>query len=97
MTNRSTEICTDASSEISNYLSQPYLPEDSDPLAYWKGKQMEFPHLAQLACKHLAIPASSALVERLFSVAGKVFRPELCNLSDAKFEELMIRCNRIDK
>ncbi|MGH0147292.1 UNVERIFIED_CONTAM: hypothetical protein FKN15_010204 [Acipenser sinensis] len=81
MTNRSTETCssistTDAASEISDYLSQPCLPEDCDPLAYWKGKQIEFPHLAQLACKHLAIPASTAPVERLFSVTGKVFRPE---------------------
>ena len=33
-------------------------------------------------------------VERLFSIAGKVFRPDRCRLKDEMFERLMmIRCN----
>ena len=31
---------------------------------------------------------------RLFSVAGKIFRPDGCCLTDKRFEELMfLRCN----
>ena len=58
----------------------------------WKEK--EFSVLAKLACNYLMIPASSAPVEGLFSVAGKLFRPERSSVSDARFEELMtILCN----
>ena len=47
-----------------------------------------------LAKEVLGVPSSSAPVERLFSIAGKVFRPERSNLTDNRFEELMfIRCN----
>ena len=45
----------------------------------------------------LGVPASSAPVERLFSIAGKVFKPDRCRLTDKTFETLMfIRCNSID-
>jgi hypothetical protein len=37
-----------------------------DPLMWWKRKQHEYPHLARLARRVLAIPASSVTVERLF-------------------------------
>nr|XP_023696959.1 zinc finger BED domain-containing protein 1-like isoform X2 [Paramormyrops kingsleyae] len=83
-----------ASHDVIVYLSQPCLAEDVDPLAYWKGNQTGFPELAQLACKYLAIPASSAPVERIFSAAGNIFRPERSNLNDKTFEDLLlIKCN----
>ena len=44
----------------------------------------------------LQIPASSGPVERLFSIAGKVFRPDRCRLTDEMFAKLMfIRCNEL--
>ncbi|KAG7168750.1 hypothetical protein Hamer_G026071 [Homarus americanus] len=65
-----------------------------DPLGYCKAKQPEFPVLTRLAAKYLAIPATSAPVERLFSIASKLLRPERCNLRDNRFEQLMmIRCD----
>lgn len=70
-------------------LSKPCLTEDADPLVFWKENQSSFPNLAALACKYLAIPASSAPVERIFSIAGKSFPPERCCLNDKTFEELM--------
>ncbi|KAI2659489.1 Zinc finger BED domain-containing protein 4 [Labeo rohita] len=82
--------------EVPVYFSTPCLTEDTDPFVYWKENQSRFPTLAQLACKYLAIPASSAPVERIFSVAGKIFRPERCRLNDKTFEELLrIRCNSV--
>nr|XP_023696970.1 zinc finger BED domain-containing protein 1-like [Paramormyrops kingsleyae] len=80
------------------YLNQPCLAEDVDPLAYWKGNQTSFPELAQLACQYLAIPASSAPVERIFSAAGSIFRPGHCNINDKTFEDLLlIKCNNIEQ
>lgn len=80
--------------EVEQYLSQPAIDEDMDPLAFWREHRNQFPTLCKLASKYLSLPASSAPVERLFSIAGKVFRPERCRLTDIKFEEIMmIRCN----
>jgi hypothetical protein len=42
----------------------------SNPLAWWKLKEFKYPELAKLARKVLAIPATSAPSERMFSVAG---------------------------
>jgi len=80
--------------EVTMYLDQPCISEDADPLHFWKSHRDEFPILSTLACQYLAIPASSAPVERIFSSAGKIFRPERCRLSDGTFQDLMlIRCN----
>ena len=81
--------------EVDRYITEPVLPNTTDVLAYWKTNQYKFPILAKIACQYLAIPASSAPVERLFSIAGKVFRPDRCSLTDKNFEKLMfIKCNK---
>ena len=80
--------------EVQDYLHQPVLDRSKDPLAFWSTHDSKYPHLASLTARYLAVPASSAPVERLFSIGGKIFRPERCRLSDMLFEELMfIRSN----
>ena len=44
---------------------------DEMPLDYWARKSSEFPILSQVARKYLAIPTTSARIERVFSTAGK--------------------------
>lgn len=75
------------------YLQTPCLPQEEDPLDFWKeNRKKKIATLVKIAPKFLCIPASSAQVERLFSIAGKVFHPELY---DKTFEELMfIMCNQ---
>ena len=81
--------------EVDDYLAQSLLEKEKNPLNYWALNDVNFPRLAKLAVKFLSLPASSAPVERIFSVGGKLFRPERCRLSDTVFEKLMfIRCNR---
>ena len=90
----STSKSTDSSTEVNRYLSQPCLAMETDPLQFWMSQQQNSPVLSAMACKFLTIPASSAPVERLFSIGGKIFRPERCRLADKTFERLMnIKCN----
>ncbi|XP_063855526.1 zinc finger BED domain-containing protein 4-like [Scylla paramamosain] len=93
----SSSLCTLTStlSQVQSYLSQPTTEDDSDPLLFWEQNQSPLPQLAILALRYLCIPPSSAPVETLFSLAGKVFRPERCTMIDVRFEELMfIKCNQ---
>lgn len=81
-------------SEVDDYLAEPCTDMSDNPLAFWQINANKFPHLSNLAIRHLAIPATSAPVERLFSIAGKLFRPERCRLNDKTVEQLMmIKCN----
>ena len=50
--------------EVSEYLSQPTLANDAYPLRFWKDNRLRYPSLSKLACKYLALPGSSAPVER---------------------------------
>ena len=62
--------------EVTEYLSAPCSPHDTKILEYWKS-QSQYPTLSKLAQQYLAVSASSAPVERLFSIGGKIFRPDL--------------------
>ena len=75
--------------EIAKYLSESCVSENADPLHYWEVHSPSMPILAQLAAKCLVIPATSAPIERLFSVAGQVFKRDRCLLSDKRFQILM--------
>ena len=60
-----------------------------NPLDYWKLEELIYPFLSKVAASVLSIPASAAAAERLFSIAGKLYRPEKCRLNDVKFEQLL--------
>jgi hypothetical protein len=59
-------------SELTRYLQQERLPQDTDIYQYWKAKQYDYPVLAKIAKDHLAIPAMSAPSESVFSVGSNV-------------------------
>ena len=84
--------------ELETYFQELGQEMDTYPLDYWKINYINYPTLAKLANKPLSTPATSAPVERLFSIAGKVFRPKRCSLKDDTFEKLlMIKCNHQSK
>jgi len=53
-------------------FNQGKLDVKANILMWWKLHAMRFPYLSRLARRYLAMPATSASVERLFSVAGQV-------------------------
>ena len=54
-----------------------------------------YPTLAVIAKRVLSVSTSSASVEHLFSVDGKFFRPDCCQMKDTTFERLIfIKCNK---
>ena len=59
---------------MDEYLEAPCVTMNADPAKFWKENQKNFPSL--VAKEVLSVPASSAPVERLSSIAGKVFSPE---------------------
>lgn len=63
--------------EVEKYLAMPQLPfqrkgQDTNPLDWWKMHEHMLPNLSKMARQFLAMPASSAGPERLFSAAGKM-------------------------
>ncbi len=75
-----------ASAELLLYRREPHLPAKkpdgsfTDPLEWWHLKQSQFPLLPKLAVKYLAIPATSAPSERVFSTAGLTIASECAKL-----------------
>ena len=51
-------------------LTVPETGKFSNPLDWWRVHETDYPYLAKLAIKYLAIPATSAPSERVFSTAG---------------------------
>ena len=81
--------------QVDEYIETDTAPMAQNPAKYWKDNQKKYPLLSRLAKDVLGVPSSSAPVERLFSIAGKVFTPEICRLTDGRFAQLMfIRCNQ---
>jgi hypothetical protein len=56
--------------ELKAYKQESQIVETADPLAQWQRKSRDYPLLALVARKWLAVPASSAASERVFSSAG---------------------------
>ena len=61
-----------AEEEFEEYLRVPQINGSEDALKWWKDNDSKFRNLARMARQYLAVPASSASVERLFSSVGLV-------------------------
>jgi hypothetical protein len=58
----------------------PPLPKKVSPLQWYKVKERTYPKHARLARRYLAIPATSAPCERLFSTGGRVIEKRRASL-----------------
>ena len=69
--------------------SQLIIDGDDDPLEWWRIHVRDFPLLSQFARRYLAIQASSAPSERLFSKAGQILTPQRAQLKPDKANMLV--------
>ena len=84
-----------AASEIARYLQFPIIDGDDDPLQWWKFHENDFPLLSQYARRYLAIPASSAPTERLFSKAGQIVTAKRVQLKPNKANMLVFLAENV--
>ena len=75
--------------QLQAYIQVQQVPNDTDPLMWWKQHQQEFPDLARMARQYLAVPATSASPERFFSRVGLVQTDLRGRLLDTTMIDLM--------
>jgi hypothetical protein len=81
--------------EVERYLQLEVIDE-VDPLEWWKENIVHFPHLAFLARKYLAIPASSVSSERMFSYSGNIITDRHNRLADDAISDIVF-CHYANK
>lgn len=59
--------------EISGYLQEPSTSPYTYSFNWWRLNEQEYPCLAKVVAEYLAIPATQARSEPLFSAAGTTF------------------------
>ena len=80
---------TSVSEEVTLFMQERPIKRKEDPLSWWRGNARHFPHLAILARRYLAIPATSTASERVFSVAGIVVDKRWCALTVEMIDALV--------
>ena len=70
-------------------MKEPTVGRNTDILKYWQSKQCQYPLIASIAKDHLAIPATSADSERVFSVGGDIIIKKRNRLSPSTLRYLL--------
>lgn len=79
--------------QLNNYLG---LCSGQSCLSFWDANRNTLPALFPVAMRALAVPASSAPVERVFSHGGIIMRPHRARLGDKTLSNLIFcKCNNL--
>jgi len=77
--------------EYTQYIKESIISnKDFNPLDYWKQNTYRFPILSLLACQYLAIPATSAPIERVFSVSNNIVTKSRNQLLPRTVKQLLL-------
>ena len=81
---------------FNRYLNEPEIDHlNGDPLMWWAAHQTAYPHVATLARKYLAIPASTAPSERVFSTAKNIHQKKRWRMLPLHLDQaVFLRHNR---
>jgi hypothetical protein len=75
--------------QMANFVAQSQQSHDVDTLEWWKANESRYKALSGAARKYLAIPATSAPSERVFSVAGNICNRRRASLSSDNLDALV--------
>ena len=75
--------------EFENYLKEPEIDADFDPLKWWKSREMHYPNLSITVKNYMCIPATSVSSERVFSTAGNLINSKRQRLTPDNVDMLM--------
>jgi len=81
--------CVAKPDELKQYLDAPSASPGTDVLQWWKANAASYPCLAAMARDYLAIPATGAPVERVFSGGTDLVRPKRGALNERSIELTM--------
>jgi len=73
--------------EVDTYLVS--VESGENILEFWKEKEEQWPRLAVVAKRILAIPATETSSERVFSIAGRILEDRRTRLNVATVDDLM--------
>ena len=77
--------------QLTNYLA---LETDQSSLTFWEANRTSLPALYPIAIRALAVPATSAPVERVFSHGGIILRPHRNRMKGDTLSNLVfLKCN----
>uniref|UniRef100_A0A673WXI8 HAT C-terminal dimerisation domain-containing protein n=1 Tax=Salmo trutta TaxID=8032 RepID=A0A673WXI8_SALTR len=74
--------------QLSHYLD---ICEGQNALLFWAMNRKALPSLSRVAIRVLAVPASSAPVERVFSHGGIILQPHRAQITDSLLSNLVFR------
>jgi hypothetical protein len=75
--------------ELDRYLAAPTISTRTDILEWWKYNAREYPRLARIARDYLAIPATSAPAERVFSGGADLITKKRGSLNEDSIQACM--------
>jgi hypothetical protein len=82
-------LCLEKENELDRYLEASTISSHADILEWWKQNAHEYPCLARIARDYLAIPATSAPAERVFSGGADLITKKRGSLSDDRIQAFM--------
>jgi hypothetical protein len=75
--------------QVQVYMQVQQVPNDTDPLMWWKEYHQEFPDLVRMARQYPTVPVTSRSPERFFSRMGLVQTDLRGSLLDTTMIDLM--------
>jgi len=88
---------TTTKTELEMFYEEDSISTIENPLAWWKIRELKYPIISKIAKVYLAIPASSADSERLFSTAGIILTHRRNRLGFARAEALSVQHSNYKK
>ena len=76
-------------SGLANYKVEETMPLNSNPLLWWKAKELKYPILSKLAKGYLCVPATSVASERVVSSAGDLVSAQRSCLHSEHVDKLI--------